>query len=67
MKMSIMLNGEALELKQLTSLDEFMRQQGQEGPSAVALNGRFVPKSQYRETHIQAGDNIEIVAPMQGG
>ncbi|MBX2859476.1 MAG: sulfur carrier protein ThiS [Cellvibrionaceae bacterium] len=67
MNMSITVNGEAVELKELTSLDQFMRQHAQDGPTAVAVNGQFVPKSQYRETNIQAGDAIEIVAPMQGG
>lgn len=34
---------------------------------AVAQNGTFVPKSNYKTTPINDGDTIEIVAPMQGG
>jgi sulfur carrier protein len=34
---------------------------------AVAHNGTFVPKAQYKVTHMKDGDLIEIVAPMQGG
>jgi sulfur carrier protein len=34
---------------------------------AVAHNGTFVPKAQYKSTTLKDGDLIEIVAPMQGG
>jgi sulfur carrier protein len=34
---------------------------------AVARNGAFVPKGEYKNTNLNDGDEIEIVAPMQGG
>lgn len=34
---------------------------------AVARNGTFVSKSNYGATELDDGDEIEIVAPMQGG
>ena len=34
---------------------------------AVARNGDFVPKAEYKNTNVNDGDQIEIVAPMQGG
>lgn len=34
---------------------------------AVALNGAFVARSAYGETAVVAGDEVEVVAPMQGG
>ncbi len=34
---------------------------------AIARNGEFVPRAQYSNTNLQDGDEIEIVAPMQGG
>lgn len=34
---------------------------------AVAHNGTFVPKAEYKSTTLKDGDLIEIVAPMQGG
>jgi thiamine biosynthesis protein ThiS len=34
---------------------------------AVAHNSRFIPKAEYKTTHLADGDLIEIVAPMQGG
>jgi len=34
---------------------------------AVALNGSVVPRAAWRETPLQAGDNVEIVRARQGG
>ncbi len=34
---------------------------------AVARNGEFVPRAQYPNINLEPGDEIEIVAPMQGG
>lgn len=37
------------------------------GQVAVAVNTEFVPRSQYQEYRLQAGDQVDIVAPIQGG
>ena len=34
---------------------------------AVAVNGAFVPKSQWQDLTLNPGDQVEVVAPMQGG
>jgi sulfur carrier protein len=34
---------------------------------AVARNGEFVPRASYTNINLKDGDEIEIVAPMQGG
>lgn len=34
---------------------------------AVAVNGAFVPRSEYGETAIRKGDDVEIVSPQAGG
>ena len=34
---------------------------------ATALNGDFVPVTLREQTVLQAGDQLEVVAPMQGG
>ena len=34
---------------------------------ATALNGSFVAKAKRDRTTLNAGDRVEIVAPMQGG
>lgn len=34
---------------------------------AIARNGEVVPKSQWAETEVRAGDVIEVLAPAAGG
>ena len=38
-----------------------------DGLFAAAVNGEFVPRSQYAETQVQDGDEIDIVKPVGGG
>lgn len=35
--------------------------------AAIAINKIFIPRSQYKTTVLQQGDQLEIVTPMQGG
>jgi len=34
---------------------------------ATALNGEFVPRSRYASQQLEAGSQLEILSPMQGG
>lgn len=34
---------------------------------AVAVNGEFVPRSDYQETVLKDGDTVDVVAPVGGG
>ncbi|WP_372778299.1 sulfur carrier protein ThiS [Litorivivens sp.] len=34
---------------------------------AVAVNEDFVPRSTYANVSLQAGDRVDVVAPVQGG
>jgi sulfur carrier protein len=34
---------------------------------AVEMNGEIVPKSRYAQTHVAAGDRLEVVAAVGGG
>lgn len=34
---------------------------------AVAVNEDFVPRSTYADVSLQAGDRVDVVAPVQGG
>lgn len=36
-------------------------------PFAVALNGDFVPRSQYGQVLLKDGDQLDIVSPVGGG
>lgn len=65
---TIRLNNKVLQLAEAFSLDKLMQQQGYEKSYvAVALNRHFVSRTNYSTTFLKEGDEIEIVAPMQGG
>ncbi|AKH68415.1 thiamine biosynthesis protein ThiS [Spongiibacter sp. IMCC21906] len=34
---------------------------------AVAVNGDFVPRSHYQQFTLSDGDNVDVLAPVQGG
>jgi sulfur carrier protein len=63
-ELSIWLNGkkESLNSCQLSDLLPRFK-----APFAVALNGRFIAASQYSETELKAGDELDIVSPIAGG
>lgn len=66
--MQIMINGEPTSVADSHTLDQILAHQTRTHEHfAVAVNGRFVPKSAYSETTINAGDQIEFLIPMQGG
>jgi sulfur carrier protein len=37
------------------------------GPFAAAVNMTFVPRTLYNDTQLNAGDRIELIAPVTGG
>jgi len=65
--MNILLNGQTIKT-QATSLSELLTEQGYGAAKvATAVNGSLAPASMRHEHQITDGDQIEIVAPMQGG
>lgn len=73
MMITISYNGEAIQCPDRQQLTELLAQQQAtteskaNKPFAVAINGEFIPKSQYANTLIQANDNIDVVSPVTGG
>ncbi len=66
--MNITVNGEARMLDREMSIADLLQQLDYAQTSvAVALNQDFVPRSAYSRTVMKDGDELEIVAPMQGG
>jgi sulfur carrier protein len=63
----IVVNGEATETGAATVAELVAELGYNEGQVATALNGDFVPRSARAQAKLGAGDNIEIVAPRQGG
>jgi len=64
--MNITLNGELLDITSHALL-EILKEYGAVAPYAVAVNGIFIPKSQYNGFVINEGDSIELLSPIQGG
>jgi len=65
--MRVIVNGEQREISS-HSVDALLAELEYQGTHfAIALNYDVVPKSRWAETQIQAGDEIEIITPRQGG
>ncbi|MBB6523176.1 sulfur carrier protein ThiS [Pseudoteredinibacter isoporae] len=72
--MHIVLNGKAVEIPQPDNLQDFFDSLNRNDAAiilpkqfAVALNAQFIPRSQYADTALQEGDDLELLVPMQGG
>jgi len=65
--MRVTVNGEARDIS-ATSVAALLAELDYEGTHfAIALNYDVVPKSRWSETSLNAGDEIEIITPRQGG
>jgi sulfur carrier protein len=63
----VTVNGEQREISSV-SVDALLGELDYEGTHfAIALNYDVVPKSRWAKTRLQAGDEIEIITPRQGG
>jgi len=66
--MKITLNGTTKTLPAPLDIAALLKESGYSDKLvAVARNGQFVARESYGKTTLQDGDDIEIVAPMQGG
>lgn len=64
----VMLNNQEAEITKAANLQDALQEWGYHIKSnAVAVNKNFIPQYQYSKIILQAGDEINIVAPMQGG
>lgn len=65
--MQVFINQQAHDLPETATLADAVQASGASGPFAAAVNLRFVPRTQYAQTALSAGDQIEIIAPVTGG
>ena len=63
----VSLNGEWKEIDAVQLSDALAVWDYQNGKYAVAVNGEFVPRSQYDSLELQDGDTVDVVAPVGGG
>ncbi|MBD3792846.1 MAG: sulfur carrier protein ThiS [Campylobacterales bacterium] len=65
---TVSINGERKEIKEGLNIKELIKALGYTTSGfAIAINTTFVPIAKYLETIIKAGDEIDILAPVQGG
>jgi sulfur carrier protein len=65
--MRVIVNGEQREIAS-RSVDALLGELEYEGTHfAIALNFDVLPRSQWAQTPIKNGDEIEIITPRQGG
>ena len=65
--MRVTVNGEQREIAS-KSVEALLGELEYEGTHfAIALNYDVLPKSRWSQTQLQAGDEIEIITPRQGG
>ena len=68
MSISVSLNNQTVELESNLNLSEALQHWGyQSHDIAVAINQEFVPRSEYLQTRLQAKDQVDVIAPVQGG
>lgn len=66
--LSVSLNGEKITLAESLSVALLLEQQGFQGEKiALAINGSFVPRSQYTDTLINDGDEVDVIQAVGGG
>jgi len=66
--MEIILNGHPQQVASEVTLSALLQSLDYTADKiAVAVDGDFVSRSQYQTFIVQAGQSIEVVAPMQGG
>ncbi|MGQ9838559.1 MAG: sulfur carrier protein ThiS [Cyanobacteriota bacterium] len=65
--MRVFINQEPRELPDGLTLAEAVALLQVSSPFAVAINLNFVPRSQYAQTCLQEGDQVEILTPVAGG
>lgn len=64
----ITVNGTKTQLESAMSLPDFLLAHGYYGKHvAIAVNKVFVAKQEREKVMLDSGDDLEIVAPMQGG
>lgn len=66
--MQLLINGEPHQVPETFNIETLLQYFGYEPKSiAVAINGEFVPRHLYASHSLQDRQELDIVAPMQGG
>lgn len=63
----LQVNGEYKQCQSNTLSDVLLELGYTSTAIATALNGNFIAQTKRKQTSINSGDKLEILAPMQGG
>ena len=63
----VLINQKPHHLPMGAKLSDAIALAGVQAPFAAAVNLEFVPKTQHDAHTLQAGDQIELIAPITGG
>lgn len=67
---TISINDELRRFPGAVPLEDILQEYRQTNPGlafAIAVNGEFVPRTQYPQVQLQDGDTLDIVNPVGGG
>ncbi len=65
--MKVLVNQTPLDLNDGATLADAVAAALAPPPFAAALNRQFVPKTNYQQTPLTEGDQIDLIAPVVGG
>ncbi|MDR2852870.1 MAG: sulfur carrier protein ThiS [Burkholderiaceae bacterium] len=65
--MKILINDQPHEFAPAAPLRDALTAIDAKPPFAVALNGVFIPRSEYPARTLTEGDRIEVIRPVTGG
>ncbi len=66
--MNLIVNGETMNVDGELTVKTLLEAKGYDPTGvAVAVNQEFVSKAHYETTTLKVDDDVEVVAPMQGG
>jgi len=65
---NILVNDQVMQIGSDKNLFDLVRQwQYASNGIAIAVNQTFIPQSQWEKVYLKCNDEVDIVAPMQGG
>lgn len=65
--MNILLNGDPHSIQQNSTIKDLITSLQLDGKFAIEINQNIIPRSEYLNTKLHAGDKIEIVQAIGGG
>ena len=65
--MNIQLNGQPCKIEEDFTLENLLERHPPKGRYAVAVNLKFIPKSEYPALCLAESDQVEVLSPQVGG